>query len=110
MTYDPAKDPIIQIEIALNFISTLRAQAIAFKDKEIADELFSIRHSIYYEKEFDYESIIKKLQEIQKKLEIFDNENDKPLTKTEAEIEKPTTENKEPLDSNNSSENNFKMK
>ena len=62
-------DPIIQVEVALNFVNSLLAKAVYFKDDDFRKELSGIRHSIYYDGDFNHESIIKKLQDISKILD-----------------------------------------
>jgi hypothetical protein len=62
-------DEVIQIEIVLNFLNTLFAKAVYFNDEPIRKELADFRHEIYYEKRFNYESSIEKLQAISKELE-----------------------------------------
>ncbi len=64
-------DKIIQIEVALNFLNTLFAKAIYFSDKKMIKEIELLRRNIYYG-DFEYDSFLKKLQEVEKKLNQYE--------------------------------------
>ncbi|MCK9351380.1 MAG: hypothetical protein WCT49_02965 [Candidatus Paceibacterota bacterium] len=65
-------DPIIQNEVALNYLNTLFGKAIFFKDLEKVHQLNVLRHTVYYEKDFDYEAVLKILGEIEEKLKRYE--------------------------------------
>ena len=64
-------DPIIQIEIALNYLNDLFAKSVAFKDGEIIKELNALRHQIYYG-DFEYENTKAELNKLDKELKKYE--------------------------------------
>lgn len=58
-------DTVIQIEVVLNFLNTLLSKAIFFKDGESIEKLHTLRHVVYYGSNFEYDSMLRKLQEIE---------------------------------------------
>jgi len=57
-------DKVMQIEVILNFLNTLFAKAVSFKDEEVTNKLNLIRHDVYHG-DFVYELFLAKLQEIE---------------------------------------------
>ncbi len=64
-------DEIIQIEILTEMINMLFAKSVAFKDDNMITELNILRKQICYGN-FDYNSIIKRLKELEKELQQYD--------------------------------------
>jgi hypothetical protein len=61
-------DEIIQVEVSLNFLNTLLAKAVYFKDIGLITELGQLRHDIYYSETFSYELLLEKLKNIERSL------------------------------------------
>lgn len=62
----------MQIEIILNFLNTLFGKAVYYKDDKIIGELSTLRRSIYYGGEFDYDSIFKQLKDKENELNKYE--------------------------------------
>lgn len=65
-------DLVIQLEVSLNFLNTLFSKAMYYNDTKAVNNLCSLRKSIYYEDNFVYEIILKKLQETEIELRQYD--------------------------------------
>ncbi|MDO8659316.1 MAG: hypothetical protein Q7K54_01820 [Candidatus Parcubacteria bacterium] len=65
------KDRVIQIEVVLNFLNTLHAKALHFKDNVIADELSAVKHNIYYG-DFEEKLLLNNLKNIESKLKKYE--------------------------------------
>ncbi len=65
-------DKVLQIEILLNMINTLLGKAIYFKDNILINDLQFIRHNVYYEDVFEYNSLLERLSVIDKKLKEYE--------------------------------------
>lgn len=63
-------DKVLQIEILLERINILIAKSVCF-DEVAINKLENLRHQIYY-KDFDYETVIKALEELGNDLEQYD--------------------------------------
>lgn len=68
------KDPIVQVDIALDRVNYLLAKSIAYKDREASNRLHDIRDYIYRGKTFDYPAITAQLAEIAESLKRYDDQ------------------------------------
>lgn len=65
------KDKVIQIEVVLNFLNTLHAKALYFKDNAIANELSVVKHNIYYG-DFEEKLVLNNLKNIESRLNKYE--------------------------------------